>query len=47
MAFLRELSSEAAYARYLLRHARKHSPAEWKHFSDHHLKRKYSNAKCC
>ncbi|MCC6262753.1 MAG: carbon starvation protein A [Bryobacterales bacterium] len=47
MAFLRELSSEAAYARYLLRHARKHSPAEWKHFSDHHLRRKYSNAKCC
>lgn len=47
MAFLREISSEAAYARYLLRHARKHSAAEWQHFNDHHLRRKYSNAKCC
>ena len=47
MAFLREISSEAAYARYLLRHARKHSASEWQHFNDHHLKRKYSNAKCC
>jgi len=46
-AFLREISSEAAYARHLLWHSKKHSPKEWKHFMDHHLRRKYSNAKCC
>jgi carbon starvation protein len=47
MAFLREISSEAAYARHLLRHAKTHSVAEWKHFTDRHLRRKYTNAKCC
>ena len=47
MAFLRELSGEAAYARHLLRQARQHSASEWRRFSACYLGRKYSNPKCC
>ena len=44
---VRELSSEAAYARHLLRGARLHSPAEWRRFFDHYAQHKYTRAKCC
>jgi len=47
MALLRELSDENAYARHLKAHGRTHSPGEWRHFCEHRLKAKYSNAKCC
>ena len=44
---LRELSSESAYRRHLDRTGRAHSAEEWRAFSDHYLKHKYQQAKCC
>ncbi|MCC7235727.1 MAG: carbon starvation protein A [Bryobacterales bacterium] len=43
----RELSSEAAYARHLMRGARLHSPSEWRRFFDRYTRHKYTRAKCC
>ncbi len=43
----RELSDENAYARYLQVTGRRHSPQEWRRFSDSRHRRKYQNAKCC
>ena len=47
LALLRELSDESAYQRHLAARGRAHSPAEWRHFSDHRLRSKYARAKCC
>jgi len=47
MALLRELSDESAYQRHLVAHGRAHSPEEWRHFSEHRLRAKYTRAKCC
>jgi hypothetical protein len=47
LALLRELSDENAYRRHLAAHNRVHSPEEWRHFSEHHLRAKYTRAKCC
>ena len=44
---LRELSDQNAYERHLAAHGVSHSPEEWRRFSEHHLKAKYSRAKCC
>jgi hypothetical protein len=47
LELLRELSDENAYKRHLAAHGRAHSPEEWRHFSEHRLRAKYSRAKCC
>jgi predicted secreted acid phosphatase len=47
LALLRELSDESAYQRYLAVERRKHSPEEWRKFSDQRLGRKYFRPKCC
>ncbi|MBL8230806.1 MAG: hypothetical protein JNL98_20095 [Bryobacterales bacterium] len=47
IGLLRQLSDESAYERHLLAHGLQHSPQEWRRFSDHHLKAKYTRAKCC
>jgi len=47
LALLRELSDENAYQRHLAARGRAHSPEEWRHFSEHHLRAKYTRAKCC
>jgi hypothetical protein len=47
LALLRELADENAYRRHLTAHGRPHSPAEWRRFSEEHLRAKYSRAKCC
>jgi hypothetical protein len=44
---LRELSDEAAYARYLRYSGKTASSTEWKEFSNQRYRRKYQNAKCC
>ena len=47
MALLRELADENAYQRHLAAHGRAHSGAEWRRFSEEHLRAKYQRAKCC
>ena len=47
LALLRELSDESAYHRHLAAHGRRHSPEEWRRFSDQRLRAKYLRAKCC
>lgn len=44
---LRELADENAYQRHLEAHGCKHSPHEWRKFSDERLRAKYARAKCC
>jgi tRNA G37 N-methylase TrmD len=43
----REISDEAAYARYLRANDVHASAAEWRRFSDGRYRRKYGNPKCC
>lgn len=47
LALARELADENAYQRHLAAHGRVHSPEEWRHFCEHHLRAKYMRAKCC
>ena len=47
LALLREIGDENAYRRHLARHGRPHSGAEWRRFSEEHLRAKYARAKCC
>ena len=47
LAILREIADENAYERHLRAHGRAHSAAEWRHFSDERMARKYARAKCC
>ena len=47
LALLRELADENAYRRHLAARGRAHSAAEWRHFTEHRLRAKYSRAKCC
>jgi hypothetical protein len=47
VGILREISDEGAYARHLRAHARRHSPEEWRRFSDERCRRKFQRAKCC
>ncbi len=47
LSILREIADQNAYARYLAYHGLAHSPAEWRRFTEHHLKVKYGQAKCC
>ncbi len=46
-ALLRELADENAYARHLAACGRSHSAAEWRRFSEEHLRAKYARARCC
>jgi hypothetical protein len=47
LGILRELSDQGAYRRHLSAHGRKHSPEEWRHFSEHRFHDRYSRPKCC
>ena len=47
LGLLRELSDQNAYARHLARHGATHSGAEWRRFTEHRFKAKYSRPKCC
>ena len=47
IALLKELADENAYERHLVAHGRRHSPEEWRRFSDGRLRAKYQRAKCC
>lgn len=47
VGILKQLSDESAYERYLATHGLTHSPEEYRRFSDHYLKAKYTKAKCC
>jgi hypothetical protein len=47
LALLRELGDETAYRRHLAAHARAHSSAEWRRFSDERLRARYVRPKCC
>lgn len=47
VGILRELSDENAYARHLSHHGRAHSAEEWRRFSEHRLKHKFGNPRCC
>ena len=42
-----ELSDQNAYSRYLRVRGVRHSPEEWRRFSDARLGAKYSRPKCC
>jgi len=44
---LRELGDQNAYARHLKNRGAVHSAEEWKHFTEHRFRTKYSQAKCC
>jgi hypothetical protein len=46
-ALLRELADESAYERHLAAHGCAHSGEEWRKFSEHRLRTRYSQAKCC
>lgn len=47
LELLRELADENAYARYLAREGRPHSPDAWRKFCDRRLREKYGQPKCC
>ena len=47
LGILRELADQNAYARHLEQHGVQHSPAEWKRFTEHRFREKYSRARCC
>jgi hypothetical protein len=47
LTLARELSDENAYRRHLAAHGCVHSGEEWRKFSEHHLRAKYTRAKCC
>jgi len=44
---LRELADQNAYARHLAHRGVAHSPEEWKRFSEHRFRMKYSQSRCC
>ena len=44
---LRELADERAYRRHLERRGCAPSRAEWRRFSEAHLRAKYARPKCC
>jgi Xaa-Pro aminopeptidase len=47
LGLARELADESAYRRHLAAHGLEHSGAEWRKFSEHHLRAKYMRTKCC
>lgn len=46
-SFLREISDENGYARYLAAAGKTHSGQEWRAYIDRRHNRKFKNAKCC
>ncbi len=44
---LRELADESAYQRHLERSGRRHTPQEWRRFSEERLRAKFARARCC
>jgi hypothetical protein len=46
-SFLREISDENGYARYLELTGKTHSGKEWRAYIDRRHNRKFKNAKCC
>jgi hypothetical protein len=47
LCILREIADQNAYARHLACHGVPHSAAEWRRFTEHRLRVKYGQAKCC
>ena len=47
LSILREIADQNAYARHLAYHDVQHSAAEWRRFTEHRLRMKYGQAKCC
>ena len=47
VGIVREISDQSSYERYLQAHARVHSPAEWRRFSDEKARLKFQRPKCC
>jgi hypothetical protein len=47
ISILREIADQNAYARHLAHHGVQHSAAEWRRFTEHRLRMKYGQAKCC
>ena len=44
---LRELADQSAYERYLKQRQARHSPEEWRRFSDARLAARFGQPKCC
>jgi hypothetical protein len=47
LGILREIADQNAYARHLKHCGVQHSPSEWKRFTEHRFKMKYSQGRCC
>jgi len=47
LGILREIGDQNAYARHLAHCGVEHSAAEWKRFTEHRFKMKYSQSRCC
>ena len=47
LGILREIADQNAYARHLAHHGVAHSASEWKRFTEHRFKMKYSQGRCC
>ena len=47
LGILREIADQNAYARHLAHQGVAHSPAEWRRFTEHRLRMKYSQSRCC
>jgi hypothetical protein len=47
LGILREIADQNAYARHLKHCGAVHSPSEWKRFTEHRFKMKYSQGRCC
>ena len=44
---LREIGDERAYQRHLAWHGTTHSREEWVRFSEHRMRSRFTNPKCC
>jgi hypothetical protein len=47
VGILRELADQNAYKRHLAHCGAAHSPEEWKRFTEHRFRMKYSQGRCC
>lgn len=47
LVLLRELADERAYERHLAWRGCRHTPEEWRRFSEQRLRAKYQRPKCC
>jgi hypothetical protein len=47
MGILREIADQNAYERHLKHCGVAHSASEWKRFTEHRFRMKYSQGRCC